>query len=435
MVKIKKSLKHEIGNRPIVIWGARMTGLGLVRFAKAEQINVLGFIDSDSALIGRKINGILVHKPNDLTKLEKKHPNLILVIAVSIKESEIMAKLKSDKIDHLKTLIYSNFSDVFYTIDIVGTCNLKCLSCAHSIENHNVPRGVMPYCDFVDVVDKIVKDSQFLTHVSLYSWGEPLLHPKVGQIVKHLHDRNIAVALSSNLSIKFNDRLDSVIQQSPEYLKVSTSGFYPAAYNNTHQGGDVNLVKSNLYRLRYLIDKYKANTVVDVNYHLYRDNNGVNLQKMKDLCSELGFILSTVYALVMPLERVIEHCDGNPDHQTKKLSQNLLVDIDEGISASKNREAESGKCGFRENQVNINSDLTVPVCCTVFNREGNVVAENFLKSTPESIRHKKNHVETCKKCIAYGLPAYNMGYNRLSWEKIAARKKSSDKESLLKLNI
>ena len=72
--KIKKSLKHEIGNRPIVIWGARMTGLGLVRFAKAEQINVLGFIDSDSALIGRKINGILVHKPNDLTKLEKKNP-------------------------------------------------------------------------------------------------------------------------------------------------------------------------------------------------------------------------------------------------------------------------------------------------------------------------------------------------------------------------
>ena len=44
---------------------------------------------------------------NDLTKLEKKYPNLTLVIAVSIKESEIMAKLKSDKIDHLKTLIES----------------------------------------------------------------------------------------------------------------------------------------------------------------------------------------------------------------------------------------------------------------------------------------------------------------------------------------
>ena len=44
---------------------------------------------------------------------------------------------------------------------------------------------------------------------------------------------------SSNLSIKFRSRLDKIIQSNPDYLKVSLSGFYPEAYNNTHQGGDI----------------------------------------------------------------------------------------------------------------------------------------------------------------------------------------------------
>ena len=44
---------------------------------------------------------------------------------------------------------------------------------------------------------------------------------------------------------------------------------------------------------------------------------------MKELCDELGFALSSTYALVMPLERVLDHCDGTPDVQTKDLSELL----------------------------------------------------------------------------------------------------------------
>ena len=420
------SLRRKIGKRPIVIWGARMTGIGLVRYAKAHGINVLAFIDSDTSLAGQQVNGIPVYLPDVLTTIQVDHPNVILVIAVSIKEKEILLLLNALGLSKLDRLVYSDFSDLFYTIDVVGTCNLKCLSCAHSIEKHNVPRGVMKYKDFTRVVDKIIDESKLVTHISLYSWGEPFLHPEIDKIVRYLHDRNIAVALSSNLSIRFEDRLEKVMEQSPDYLKISTSGYFPEAYNNTHAGGDVNLVKSNLYKLRYLLDKYNVGTLVDVNYHLYRDNNGINLQKMQDLCGELGFVLSTVHALVMPLERVIRHCEGSPDFQTKLLTDNLLVDIDEGIAASQIDQDSAGACGYRDNQVNINSDLTVPVCCTVFNRDSNVVAENFLESSPDGIQEKKNSAEICKKCMAYGLPAYNMGFNREDWNKIASGKESRD---------
>ncbi len=425
-MKSHSSLKRRIGKRPIVIWGARMTGIGLVRYAKSNGIDVLAFIDSDDSLKGQQVNGIPVYLPEMLAKIQVDHPNLILIVAVSIKETEILLVLNALGLRNLDRLVYSDFSDLFYTIDVVGTCNLRCLSCAHSIEKHNVPRGLMKYQDFTRVVDKIIAESNLITHISLYSWGEPLLHPKIDSIIRYLHDRNIAVALSSNLSIRFENRLEKVIEQSPDYLKISTSGYYPEAYNNTHAGGDVNLVKSNLYKLRYLLDKHKAGTLVDVNYHLYRDNNGINLEKMTELCRELGFVLSTVHALVMPLERVIRHCEGQPDFQTKLLTDNLLVDIDEGIAASKMDRNSIGVCGYRDNQVNINSDLTVPVCCTVFNRDSNVVANNFLKASPADIQKRKNLTEICKKCMSYGLPAYNMGSNRAKWDEIAATKESRD---------
>ena len=80
-----------------------------------------------------------------------------------------------------------------------------------------------------------------------------------------------------------------------------------------------------------MIDKYNLDTLVDINYHLYRDNCEINLDKMTELAKELGFAISTVHALVMPLERVFSHISGVKDEQTERLEENLLVTIDEGI--------------------------------------------------------------------------------------------------------
>ena len=124
----------------------------------------------------------------------------------------------------------------YYTIDILGSCNLRCASCPHSIVDTDVPKGSMNLDKFKLVFDKILTESPMTSHISLYSWGEPLLHPYVNEIINYVHEKNVAVALSSNLSIKFEDRIKQLIKSAPDYLKVSLSGFYPTAYNNTHQG-------------------------------------------------------------------------------------------------------------------------------------------------------------------------------------------------------
>ena len=423
-----KELYNVLEGKRVYIWGARIVGIGLLRHCMARNIDVQHLIDSDASIINREILGKLVLSPEDFQDTYEKEPNkkeCILIIAASTKEAEIINTIKKNMIvDDLKIITYSNYQRDFYTIDISGSCNLKCLSCAHSIEDHDTPLGLMDYSNFTKVVDKIISEAPETSHVSLYSWGEPLLHPRIDEMVNYLHDRNIAVGLSSNLSHINSKIIDKIGTYSPDYLKISLSGYYDEAYNSTHQGGDIELVKSNLYRLKYVLKKSNSSTLVDINYHLYKNNNCKNLAKMQELANELGFLMSTTYALVMPLERVIDHCNQNASEQTKALSKNLLVDIDEGIDASKNIKLD-GICPFRENQININADLTVPVCCLVFNRE-HLVSNNYLKDSLESIDENKQKEALCNTCMRLNLPQYNMGFNKDRWHEISAGKISED---------
>ena len=411
-----------LSDKKVLIWGARMTGLGALRQLRSRGIEVFGFVDSDPAFNGQQVANLPLFAPSSISDLAAKNPKLVLLIAVSLKEEEIRKQLNIYSADHVPLYSFHDEKSPHYTVDILSSCNLKCASCPHSIEGHDTPKGSMTLETFEKVFDKILVDSPDVSHLSLYSWGEPLLHPHIDKIVDYAHERNVAVALSSNLSISFEQRLDKLISKSPEYLKVSLSGYYPTAYNNTHEGGDINLVKSNLYRLRYAIDKYKSSTLVDINYHLYRDNSGENLRKFEELAKELGFILSKTYALIMPLERVLSYLDGRPDYQTSRLEENLLVTIREGIEVSSNITLPQKSCPFRENQVNINADLSVPVCCTVFDRLDTTVSTNFLMSTPEEIKDAKSKISLCEKCMSERLPEYNMGFNKVGWESVAREK-------------
>ena len=197
----KDKLVNFLTNKPVIIWGARMTGMGFLRFSTSNNLNVLNFVDSDPALLGKKINNKTVKAPNDLSLLKQLNPSLIVVIAVSIKEDEIIKQLKMMGFTDDDFVLYSDYCVVFYTIDIVGTCNLRCASCVYSIEGQKYSKGLMSLEDFKLVVSKMKNEVDIVTHVSLYNWGEPLLHPELNKIIDHLHDNGIAAAVSTHLSI------------------------------------------------------------------------------------------------------------------------------------------------------------------------------------------------------------------------------------------
>ena len=75
--------------------------------------------------------------------------------------------------------------------------------------------------------------------------------------------------------------------------------------------------------------------------------------------------------------------------------------------------------------LNINADLTVPVCCLVFNRKS-LVAPNYLNTPLSEINLNKSNSEICTKCMELRLPEYNMGFNKKGWNDYALEKSSTD---------
>lgn len=267
--------------------------------------------------------------------------------------------------------------------------------------------------DFKRIIDKVLKENELVTHISLYSWGEPFLHPELNRIIKHAHSMGIATAVSTNLSIASSRQIEKIVKSSPDYLKVSLSGYYPAVYNTTHSGGDINLVKSNLYKLRYFIDKFASSIFVEVNYHLYKNNTGIDLAKMQELCHELEYTISSCYANITPIERLIDYCEGNLDDNTKNFLELLLVSIDKGLEITK--PYRNLPCRFLTNQININWDRSVPLCCVCYDSRSSTISNNYLiDSLEEILLNKKNHIQ-CQKCLEYGFPPYLLGVNQKEW--------------------
>ena len=64
-----------------------------------------------------------------------------------------------------------------------------------------------------------------------------------------------------------------------------------------------------------------------------------------------------------------------------------LSEAKKRIKASSEKPLPQGICPFRENQLNINADLTVPVCCLVFNRN-HLVSNNYLDTSLQDINLK-----------------------------------------------
>ena len=58
-----------ITGKSVIIWGARIVGLGLSRKCLKDGHEILGFIDSDNALTGRYINGFRVDQPSNLSNI------------------------------------------------------------------------------------------------------------------------------------------------------------------------------------------------------------------------------------------------------------------------------------------------------------------------------------------------------------------------------
>ncbi len=294
-----------------------------------------------------------------------------------------------------------------YFIDIVGTCNLRCPSCpvgnfqANDFVDQRRPKGFMQLSLFEAILDKINQEDNEHEYVviSVYNWGEPLLHPEFPKFIQAIKARGFYAEVSTNLNVK---EVKDVVTAAPHKLVVSLSGYHKSTYAKTHERGNAYLMVSNLYKLRYYMDKLKQDFAVELSYHLYEHNVGEDLERIMYIANDLGFHFSSDLTLLMPLEKAFKYLHGEKLSQSEQELISLML-IKPEEQAQLAQAYKHTACSLL-NWKTINFDGSMAICCAVYDYENNIT-DNFLAVPHTELEERKRNYPLCKKCMAEGLHA------------------------------
>jgi MoaA/NifB/PqqE/SkfB family radical SAM enzyme len=201
-------------------------------------------------------------------------------------------------------------ADVF--VDIVGPCNLRCAMCPQGILERagaDRGRGFMSVELFKRVVSYLLAQGYSGKHINLYNWGDPLLHPEIGQILDICHASQLKAVVSTNLSFP-PARVRALAQHPIDLLLVSVSGFSPETYAKNHVGGRFALVRRNLEALQ--ANRRQIKSVV-VKYLLFRYNVD-DVEKAKAFCENAGFEFG-VYSGAIPSAESFFRYTTDPEYR------------------------------------------------------------------------------------------------------------------------
>jgi len=286
-----------------------------------------------------------------------------------------------------------------YTIDIVGTCNLRCPTCpVGNMDNSGRATGFMPMPMFEDILQRITEQSPDpAPQIWLFNWGEPLLHPELPAMVRKITEQGFTSYLSSNLNIKKG--IDELIAANPDKLKISISGASQQTYAQTHVRGKLDRVLANMRKIRTALDHHRSTTHVWVGQHVYRHNQH-EVARMAEICAELGFEHQPVAAFYQPLEALVRIAEDST--QTAPVLDLLLEHPRDYIQRFRQVRDARFDCELRFNQTVINHDGSVALCCSVYTPE-NQLGVQFLDHDHAALEAMKYSHDFCKTCYRHGL--------------------------------
>lgn len=393
------ALRGAAKGREFWVWGAKVTGRSAGAYIVRSGIGALGgFIDLDPARRAKPLMGLEVLGPEEFFRLHSAE-NAFVVIAARQYEEQIAEELSRHGFAEADRVSAYDILGPIYELDVTRLCNLKCPSCAQGNYPGKPCTEKMTAERYKRMLAHILKITPNVAHIGLYSWGEPFLHPGLPEFISLTRAAGVPCFLSSNLSHEFP--LEPVLRAEPDYFRASISGYSQDVYKVDHVGGDINLVKSNLYRLRHYIDKLGLCTSVEVVYHKYRYNLA-EVAAVEALCRELGFSFAAYVASILPTENLIRIYSGQDVTDLRPLMERILFDFEK--LPRENLIGREEECFAFHHSIGLTPDARVMVCHNTFDLEKSCVGQDFFAMDYEDIIAAKRENVTCTACRRLGVP-------------------------------
>ena len=135
----------------------------------------------------------------------------------------------------------------YVQIEPVGQCNLRCRMCPVQFRDDGPPgpSAFMPFDRFCSLIEQF----DALTELHLQGLGEPLLHPRFFDMVRHASERGIRVSTNTNMTVMTPEQAAQCVSSGLHTMHVSLDGASAASYEAIRVRARFDKVLRNLRRL------------------------------------------------------------------------------------------------------------------------------------------------------------------------------------------
>jgi len=156
------------------------------------------------------------------------------------------------------------FPDRIY-VESTNVCNLDCIMCPTGLHIDTRPKGYMEWDLYTAVIDEI---APFAEAVVLHSWGEPLLHKRIMDMIEYAKERDVWVETSTNAMLLSEEVGLKLIEAGLDRVYLSMDGLTKETYEKVRKGGDFERVLANIER--FLEMKHELGSPIEADIQIVR---------------------------------------------------------------------------------------------------------------------------------------------------------------------
>jgi radical SAM protein with 4Fe4S-binding SPASM domain len=198
-------------------------------------------------------------------------------------------------------------------VELTNYCNLNCPVCPTGLGALQRKPQAMDPAIFERLMNEV---GRYLLTMSLWGWGEPLLHPELADILRIIQNRGINTLLSSNGQKLNDDRvLKALIDNPPTYLIVALDGITDQTNTRFRVGAKL---EPALYGVRELSrmkrEKGKKFPILQLRYIVMKHNEH-ELPELEHFASKHHFDVLTIRTLSIIDEKNNLHSIMKPGNE------------------------------------------------------------------------------------------------------------------------
>lgn len=172
----------------------------------------------------------------------------------------------------------------FIQIEPVGECNLRCRMCPIQFRRDGRPYGPPAFMEFA-LFEKILEQFPDLRELQLQGLGEPLMHPRFFDMVRHAAARGASVSVNTNLSFITPKTAGECVESGLSRLHASLDGATKTTYERIRVRANYEKSVRNLRRVVDERSRLRSRTpYIEIVAVAMREN----LDELADLVDQAG---------------------------------------------------------------------------------------------------------------------------------------------------